>query len=234
MLPDALLRAARLDFRQRGISNLGRSACPRSQMMKVLVADDDAISRRTLESLLSKSGYEVWPAGDGDEAWRMLQTQDAPRLAVLDWLMPNMDGVDVCRRARSSQLLEGAYLILVTCRGSRRHIVEGLQAGANDYVIKPFDNDELLARVNVGAQVIRLQSQLARQVCELEAALMRVTQLQQLLPICSYCKKIRDDNNQWHSIERFIESRCATSLSHGICPQCWQTEVEPQLQSKSP
>jgi phosphoserine phosphatase RsbU/P len=196
--------------------------------MRILIADDDDVSRLELETLLRRHGHEVAAVSDGTAAWDVLQGEDPPRLAVLDWLMEEMDGVEVCRRVRQRPGLRNVYLILLTSRGNKEHIRAGLQAGANDYVTKPFDRDELLARVRVGAQKVALQAELAARVQELEEALARVKQLQELLPICSYCKSIRDDKNYWHKVESYVRSHSQAEFSHGICPGCWEKVVKPR------
>jgi CheY-like chemotaxis protein len=197
--------------------------------MRILIADDDDVSRLQLEALLTRHGHEVVAVSDGTQAWEILQGEDPPRLAVLDWLMEEMDGVEVCRRVRERPELRSVYLILLTSRGDKVHILAGLQAGANDYVTKPFDRDELLARVRVGAQMVGLQAELAVQVHELEGALTKVKQLQGLLPICSYCKSIRDDQNYWHQVDSYVKSHSEAEFSHGICPGCWENVVKPQF-----
>ena len=197
--------------------------------MRILIADDDDVSRLELESLLTRHGHEVVAVADGTEAWDILRGDDPPRLAVLDWLMDEMDGVEVCRRVRERPALRNVYLILLTSRGDREHVLAGLLAGANDYVTKPFDRDELLARVRVGEQIVGLQAELAARVHELEDALTRVKQLQGLLPICSYCKSIRDDQNYWHQVETYVRSHSEAVFSHGICPGCWEKVVKPQF-----
>src|SRR5262249_54953525 len=149
-----------------------------------------------LEGVLRNWGHEVVAASNGLEAWRLLQ-QSPPELAILDWIMPDLDGAELCRRLRQSQTATPVYLILLTGKSARADIVAGLQAGANDYITKPFDQDELRARLQVGQMVTDLQAHLAARVRELEAALAQVKQLQGLLPICCYCKKIRDDGNYW-------------------------------------
>jgi len=126
--------------------------------MKVLVADDDVTSRRMLSVVLSRGGYEVVEAADGEEALRVLSAPDAPRLAVLDWVMPGMDGVDVCRRLRASPIGDSTYILILTGKSDRNDVVSGLEAGANDYVTKPFDPGELAARVAVGRRVVELQA----------------------------------------------------------------------------
>jgi len=175
--------------------------------MKVLIAEDDPVSRRLLQAALIKWGYEVTVTADGREAWRALQTPDAPVLLILDWLMPEMDGTEVCREVRQSAAHKSAYIILLTSRGSKEDIIKGLEAGADDYVTKPFDHGELRARVQVGSRVIRLQTTLADRVRELEDAI-------------SYCKKIRDDGNYWHRVENYIAGHANVRFSHGICPDC--------------
>jgi DNA-binding response OmpR family regulator len=112
-----------------------------------------------------------------------------------------------------------------------REIVEGIEAGADDYLTKPYDSDELRARVQVGARIVELQSTLAARVNELKAALEHVKQLQGILPICSYCKKIRDDQDYWQTVESYITDRSEAEFSHGICPACYETTVRPQLKS---
>ncbi len=197
--------------------------------MKILIADDDDIVRMTVEAGLRKRGFETMCVTDGTEAWDVFQRDDAPQLAVLDWMMTAMDGVEVCRRVRQVPRLKSTYLILLTSRESKPHVIEGLQAGANDYVTKPFDPEELHARVNVGVQMVQLQTELSQRVRELEEALARVNQLQGLLPICSYCKSIRDDQDYWHRVEAYISHHSQAQFSHGVCPDCYAKYVEPEL-----
>jgi DNA-binding response OmpR family regulator len=198
--------------------------------MKVLIADDDDVLRLRLRTILARRGHEVIATADGADAWERLREPGAPRLAVLDWMMAGVDGIEVCRRVRAAPELRGTYLILLTSREGKGHVIEGLRAGANDYVTKPFDPDELYARVNVGFQVVELQSELARRVQELEDALARVNQLQGLLPICSYCKSIRDDHDYWHRVEAYISRHSSAQFSHGVCPDCYEKILAPQLE----
>ncbi len=201
--------------------------------MRILIADDDDVSRMELAALLTRHGHEVVAVVDGTEAWAILQDEDPPRLVVLDWLMEEMDGVEVCRRGRERPELRDVYVILLTSLGDKEHLLAGLEAGANDYVTKPFDREELLARVRVGGQMVGLQAELAVRVRELEDALAQVKQLQGLLPICSYCKSIRDDKNYWHHLETYIHAHSAVAFSHGICPDCWENVVKPQIQKEA-
>ena len=203
--------------------------------MKVLIAEDDAVSRRMLEVTLQKWGYEVLVACDGVEAWEGLQGEKAPELAILDWMMPGMDGVDVSRKVRVGSAVRPVYIILLTTRDSRGDAVTGLEAGADDYITKPFDQAELRARVQVGVRILELQRTLAHRVCELEDLLARVKRLQGLLPICSYCKKIRNDRNYWQQVESYISDRSEAEFSHGICPDCYEKYARPQLEkSRTP
>jgi DNA-binding response OmpR family regulator len=197
--------------------------------MKVLIAEDDAVSRRVLAATLDRFGYEVVAVADGAEAWTALRSEDAPHLAILDWMMPEIDGVEVCRRVRALSAAAPPYLILLTAKSEKVDVVTGLDAGASDYLTKPFDRSELRARVQVGARVVELQEKLAARARELEVALSQVKQLQGLLPICSYCKNIRDEQNYWHRVESYISGRAEVEFSHGICPDCYKDVVQPQI-----
>lgn len=129
--------------------------------MKVLIAEDSATSRLLLERVLSTWGYDVVEVADGTTAWEILQSEDAPRLAILDWIMPGMDGIDVCRLARQGQTDQPPYIILLTALGSKQDLVAGLQAGADDFLSKPFDPDELRARMEVGRRLVAANERLA-------------------------------------------------------------------------
>ena len=198
--------------------------------MQILIAEDDRTNRLVLTGNLKKWGYDVVVTNDGAEAWDALQQEGAPQLAILDWMMPELDGPDVCRLVRDNPDLRHLYLILLTARGEEDDLVEGLQAGADDYVSKPFRPKELQARVQVGLRVVGLQARLAERVRDLQAALAREKHLQGLLPICSYCKKIRDDNDYWTQVERYVEDHANVAFSHGICPDCFETRVKPEIE----
>ena len=198
--------------------------------MRILIAEDEAVSRRVLEATLKKWGHEVVVTCDGAEAWDTLSREDAPLLVILDVLMPCVGGIEVCRRVRETARAVSPYLILLTAESGKENVVLGLEAGANDYVAKPFDPEELRARVNVGLQMLELQKRLAQRVAELEEALSQVKQLQGLLPICSYCKSIRDDGNYWQRVESYIGNHSDVQFSHSICPDCYDQVVQPQIE----
>ncbi len=202
--------------------------------MKVLVAEDDAVSRRLLEARLTKWGYEVTSTKDGAEAWEALSQPGAAQLAILDWMMPAVSGLEVCRLVRSTPGTRSTHIILLTARDGREDIVAGLNAGANDYITKPFDVEELRARVRVGERIVELQTSLAERVKELEDAFRQLNQLQGLLPICLYCKKIRNDKNYWQQVESYIMDHTDARFSHGICPDCYEKVVKPELARISP
>ncbi len=139
--------------------------------MKILIAEDDLVSRRVLEATLVKWGHQVVVANDGDAALAVLESADAPPLAILDWMMPGMDGIEVCRSARQSSSATPTYIIMLTAKTEKEDVVVGLEAGADDYLTKPFARVELRARIEVGARVIKLQKGLADRVEELNQAL---------------------------------------------------------------
>jgi len=200
--------------------------------LRVLAAEDEPVSRRLLEVELQKWGYEVRTVVDGEAAWEAYQSPLAPNLVILDWMMPGLDGLEVCAKIRALPASVPPYIILLTGRQAREDVVRGLEAGADDYITKPFDRRELRARVEVGARVVVLQRDLAERVRALEEALTRVKQLQGLLPICSYCKKIRDDQNYWQQVESYISQHTEAQFSHGICPECYEKVVKPQLDAE--
>ena len=191
--------------------------------MKVLIAEDDRVTGQLLAHTLRRWDYDTTLVSDGVQAWDMLRRAATPTLAILDWMMPHMDGPDICRRVRAELPLANMYLMLVTARETRRDLIAGLDAGADDYIVKPFDPDELRARVAVGVRVLTLQDKLAERVSELQAALNNVKQLRGLLPICSYCKRIRGDDHYWQQVEGYIAEHSNAQFSHGICPSCYAT-----------
>jgi phosphoserine phosphatase RsbU/P len=198
--------------------------------MRILIAEDDPASRRLLEAYLERWGHSPVATTGGAAAWNLMQAVDAPAMAILDWTMPGgIDGVEVCRLARARSDPPPLYIILLTGRGKRQDTVDGLDAGADDFLTKPFDAAELRARVSVGVRVVQLQLELAARIAELEQALARVDQLHGILPICSYCKKVRNDSDSWQQMEAYVSAHSAVRFSHGVCPQCVKEVVQPEL-----
>jgi phosphoserine phosphatase RsbU/P len=186
----------------------------------ILVAEDDAATRRMLEWNLKGWGFNVVSVADGEAAAAILESDDAPEIAIIDWMMPKIDGVEVCARVRRRAGRPYIYLVMLTARGQKQEIAAGLEAGADDYVVKPYDLAELHARLKVGRRVVALERALEKEVQDLQKALADVKRLKGLLPICMYCKSVRDDKAYWHEIEEYIHTEIGADFSHGICPAC--------------
>ena len=182
--------------------------------MKILVADDESVSRLRVRRFLLKLGHEVVEACDGKQAWEQFQRQQIP-LLIVDWMMPNVDGLELCRMVRMEHRMRYTYIIMLTALGGKGSFLEGIRAGADDFITKPFDTEELQARLGVAERILNLQAE--------------VNQLQGLLPICTYCKRINDDENGWVQIESYVAKRTEASFTHGICADCYTAHVRPQL-----
>src|SRR5881398_3657601 len=189
-----------------------------AKTIPVLVVDDDAVSSAQLCALAKAAGYTPTAAANGREAWDMLQLSRF-QLVISDWYMPEMDGVELCRRVRARRDKPYVYFIMVTARGGKQQYLAGMDAGADDFITKPVDPDELRARLTVAERILGLRTELQ--------------QLEGLLPICSYCKRIRNDHDQWKTLEDYIEQHFATQFSHSICPDCYTKYVEPQLERRN-
>lgn len=146
-----------------------------------MIAEDDPVCFELLSTHLIKWGYEVVAASDGPEAMTILRANDAPSVAILDWMMSGFDGFEVCRRVRETKKM--VYIILLTARGGKDNLIAGLRAGADDYLVKPFDKDELRARILVGLRVMELQEALVRRVDELQAAANEISSLKFQIPL---------------------------------------------------
>jgi phosphoserine phosphatase RsbU/P len=200
--------------------------------MNVLIAEDDDVSRRLLETILRLLGHQIVAVTDGLQAWAALVGQSPPRLALLDWNMPGLSGVEICRRLRERPALEAPYVILVTARAQKEDVVAGLTAGADDYVTKPIAHDELAARIQVGMRTLALRDELVESARAVEVAAAEIKVLQGLLPICAYCKSIRDDDESWQPIERYIATRSNAEFTHSICPDCRARLITPMIEKK--
>jgi len=182
--------------------------------MKVLIADDDPVARLMLESALRSLGHEVLTADCGESAWQELH-RHAVRVVVSDWMMPGLDGLELCRRIRTGGG-EYVYFILLTgLTASQKNQLAAASAGVDDFLCKPINPQELWQRLRVAERILDF----TRQIRQLEA----------FLPICSYCKQIRDDHDYWQQIESYLTARTGTSFSHVICPDCYESQVRPQL-----
>ncbi|MDO8834530.1 MAG: response regulator transcription factor [Vicinamibacterales bacterium] len=188
--------------------------------MRILIAEDDPTSRNMLALILRKWGHDVVETADGAAAWQALQQPDAPRVAILDWMMPEISGPDVVRKVRALTTEQPVFVIMLTTKGEKADIVEALDAGANDYLTKPFDPHELRARVSVGQRMVDLQAVLAAKIDELRYALEHIKTLRGIVPICANCKKIRDDTGYWNQVETFVRAHTEAVFSHSICPEC--------------
>lgn len=149
--------------------------------MRILIAEDDPVSRHILNTQLSKWGHEVIVTTNGLDAWEALNAPDAPLIAILDWMMPGIDGVDVCRRLRQQQNDSPVYMILLTALSAKEKVIEGLESGADDYMTKPFDRHELRVRLNAGLRIVELQVSLHQRVKELEQAIVERQQAEEAL-----------------------------------------------------
>jgi len=183
--------------------------------VRILAVEDDAVSRAVLRQALSKLGHEVIDANNGEDA--LLKLQQTPvRVVVSDWAMPRLDGLGLCRQIRSVMGAEYTYFILLTGRDATgENQRAAADAGVDDFLTKPLAIDELWNRLRVAERILRYATQ--------------VRQLEELMPICTYCKKIRDDKNYWQQIEIYINERTGTEFSHSICPDCYQRIVIPEI-----
>ena len=206
--------------------------------MRTLIADDDPVAATLVSTSMAAWGFEVTVVHDGLAAWDQLAADPPPSLAIIDWEMPGLEGPELCRRIRTDPSRAHLYVVLLTARAGSGDIIAGLEAGADDYVVKPVNLNELRARVHVGVRVVSLQTRLAEKVGELQATLDNVRRLRGLLPICSYCKRIRDDQNYWQRVEVYVSEHTDATFTHGICPSCLeeakaQLDAEPEQPSRS-
>ncbi len=198
--------------------------------MDILIAEDETASRLILESIITKWSFAVTTVNDGLHAWEILQQRDVPQIALLDWEMPGIDGLELCSRIKGLNRKNPIYIILLTGRSSKEDIVIGLRAGANDYITKPFNESELMARIKVAERLVKTQVKLNNKVEELERALNHVHTLQGVIPICMHCHSIRSDDSAWSKLEAYIEQHSDAQFSHSICPFC-MTKYYPEFSS---
>jgi DNA-binding response OmpR family regulator len=178
--------------------------------MKVLVVDDDAVARAIVQRILVRLGYEVMVAADGRQALGLLLREEVP-VVITDWQMPDIDGPELCRRLRDPNRKVYTYVILLSTLSGKSKYLEGLEAGADDFLTKPVDPDELAARLKVGERIVGLQKEMR--------------QMQGLLSICSLCKKIREGKG-WVPVDEYVTGKTATTFSHAFCPDCLQKQID--------
>jgi DNA-binding response OmpR family regulator len=154
---------------------------PFPKTIPIIIADDDSVSREVICTAVSKWGFRTILTRDGHEAMAAIRSEQGPVLAILDWMMPGMDGLEVCRRIREAG--RPVHIVLLTARGGKDNIIEGFRAGADDYLVKPFHADELHARILVGLRVMTLQETLVDRVKALEAAASEIASLKLHIPV---------------------------------------------------
>jgi len=190
---------------------------------RVLVAEDDERSRAGLVRLLERDGYEVSVANDGQAAINILLAPNPPQIALLDWEMPRLDGIHVCWAVRSMPANPYTYIIMVTARAGPADALAAFAAGVDDFLSKPIDSLQLLARLRCGERMLGLEKRCAERVAELKSALDEVRKLRSLLPICKYCKRVRDHADRWLDLEAYIDDEAGTDFSNVVCPECMET-----------
>ncbi len=183
-------------------------------LTKILLAEDDLGSQMVLRSQLAKLGYEAIVASDGAEAWESFE-KFRPSLVITDWAMPRKDGLALCRSIREEAAEAYTYIIVLTATEKTSGFTQAVEAGADDFISKPCDLAEMSVRLGVAERILALQAHVAR--------------LSGLVPICPRCKKMRDYEGAWHPAESYLSGRSEAHFSHGICPQCYATVIQPQL-----
>ncbi len=183
--------------------------------MKILLADDDTTFRLVLTAKLQKLGHEVVAVVDGLEAWDAFQKEYFPIL-ITDWIMPRLNGLVLSTLVRAKPHDKYTYVIMVASRGGKENFLEAMQAGVDDFITKPPDDEELAARLLVGQRIVGVQNHVKR--------------LETVMSICSYCKKIRGQDDQWLSLEDYASKQLHFLPSHGLCPVCFAEHVAPDLQ----
>jgi len=199
---------------------------------KILIADDDNVTRRLIENILMRNAYEFISCQNGDDAFEELKDEDGPKLALLDWVMPGLQGIEICKKLRAIKFNINPYLIILTASmNEKKDVLETFRTGANDFIEKPFDSNELLARVKLGRELVSLHIALAERIKALEEANQHIKTLQGILPICMHCHKIRNDNQSWERVEEYIAKHSDAQFSHGLCPEC-RDKHYPDLKKK--
>ncbi len=182
--------------------------------MQILIAEDDGLSRNILSRALKSLDHKILTAEDGLIAWNIWQKERCP-LIISDWLMPDMSGIELCQKIRAQKQLRYTYIIMLSSMVGRENHLKAMDAGVDDFMTKPFDRDQVFARIRVAERILNLQ--------------IEVNTLTDLITICCYCKSIRDDKNYWQQVESYIARFSNVRFSHGICPDCYEKISRPQL-----
>ncbi len=202
---------------------------------RILVVDDTAYNLKILFDLLSQETYDVLVAQSGKKALEILSATE-PDLILLDVMMPEMNGFDVLKKIKTTPVWRDIPVVFLTAKTDHESLVEGFQLGAVDYVTKPFQADELIARVHTHSSLRKAHQDLQRQHTELERAYAEIKTLQSLLPICFNCKKVKDDTGYWMKLEEYLANTMHVKVSHGLCDDClkelYPLEAERILKSR--
>ena len=192
----------------------------KNQDIKVLVVDDDPDILFATSRVLKKAGYQTFTADSGKMAMEAVRTI-VPDLILMDVVMPDAEGPELCRRIKDDPNFRGIYVLLTSgTRVESEEQAEGLDSGADGYIARPLSNRELLARMDSLVRILRAERERDQLITELKKAISEIKRLSGLLPICSHCKKIRDDTGYWSQIESYIREHSDAEFSHGICPDC--------------
>jgi DNA-binding response OmpR family regulator len=208
--------------------------------IKVLVVEDDPFFQRVLQKRLAVDGYQVQTAGDGREGMKSIVSFE-PDLVISDWMMPEVDGLELCQSVKTGLGENAPYFILLTAKGEISDRLLGLETGADDYLVKPCDQGELMARVRAGLRIVLLSQQLRQTVAELHAANNALEamgrpsgRVLEKLPMCSVCRHVRDADGDWHALDEFLIDRRLADFTHGICPDCRTTHYPRLVPGSSP
>ncbi|HEY8995283.1 MAG TPA: response regulator transcription factor [Lacunisphaera sp.] len=182
--------------------------------MKILIVEDDPIAGAVLEASLKALGHEVEVARDGEEGWRNF-CETPRRLVISDWKMPGRDGLELCRDIRARGGDYTYFILLSNLANSAENLDQAMEAGADDFLAKPAKAAELKARLRVAERILNYATQ--------------VRQLQGIIPICGYCRKMRDDQNYWSQVEEYISKQTGSEFSHGVCPDCYDRVLVPEM-----
>ena len=198
--------------------------------LRVLAVDDDLVTRQTMTAVIASAGWTPVVVADPEDAYNILMGPDAPPIALIDWQMPKLSGLELCRQIRHAEPDARPYLIFVTANTSSDDIVTGLDAGADGYMTKPISAVELQARVRAGLRMIAVQSDLRHRLRECETFMTQVQPLRELMPICVYCHRVRHDEDEWSSLEEYLTTKIKMRFTHGFCPTCYVHHVKPDLE----